>query len=1096
MKKGGIGINYSDKRLLQKYWMILFSIVLVFGPFSRLGELAYAEGDSEEASMVETIVLLEENVDEKLEETREGIKETNDKPQIQTFGGVQVLTNPAEDYEFRAIPGQGTTIIKYNGNDTQVIIPKSLGGYAVRFIAEEAFAEKNIEAVTIPGEIKEIGNRAFANNKLFEVIITNKELEFGSNVFADNQENPSDFTIYGLKGSNAETYASQNGHTFEAIDQSDFHFNDNFDGTVTITGYRGTDTNVTIPDKILGKDVIAIGGSAFRDTNITKVTIPDSVKTIEEWAFYSSKLQSIDLGKGIETIEKWAFYNNNIRELFIPASLTALVDEPFLGNPLDKIEVDPNNTVYKDVDTKGLYSKDGIILFNGTTASEIAAGTEIIWDDAFNKIRLGSVIIPNSVKEIGKSAFSNTSLSTVQIGTGVETIEERAFERNSIEEVIIPGNVKKIKQRAFSSNDTPMKVTFNEGLKEIEYYAFHGVLIKDIEIPDGVTSIGMSAFEGSEVEKLRLPDSLTTLGAGAFFNHRLSKISIPNGLTEIIGNSFATEESSGAELTLPESVEKIDDSAFRGSRFNRITVENSNDHFKDVDGKGLYTRDGKKIILGTTSGEIAPGTEEVGANAFINQLGNLSTVQLPKSVKNIGESAFYGNSLTHIHIPGTVIEIDSDAFAYNQLEELHLLEGLQKIASDAFADNLLTFVEIPSTVEQIHGDAFYGNQLEKVMIRSKNVSIDPEAFLSNQDKPENLIILGYTGSTAEDFAFNHGHTFIPLPHQLLLNHAGPYDFDSEEIIEIIDNNGEIVGMIEMPEFDELSPLAFARLLIRDVAEEDVTATGLEVAGQIVDILFVSWEYDYDPDHPNEDEILNDEINELNEEFGLSLRINDDVRGDIAMYHEAGQDDWNNVGGNVENGFITATVTDFSKYGVFAMVEEEPTLIDIRVNKEWEGEAQEFVTVHLLANGEITDTIELSDENDWKHSFLEYPLEDGDGNVIDYTVVEDHVEGYKTSITGSAEEGFVITNTEIVEDPIEAETPETPEEAGVDPCESQDSLASGCPEEEIEDERELKDGSLPKTATNTFNILFAGIVLLLLGGTTAILATRRKTGLKE
>src|SRR5690625_884963 len=216
-----------------------------------------------------------------------------------------------------------------------------------------------------------------------------------------------------------------------------------------------------------------------------------------------------------------------------------------------------------------------------------------------------------------------------------------------------------------------------------------------------------------------------------------------------------------------------------------------------------------------------------------------------------------------------------------------------------------------------------------------------------------------------------------------------------------------------------------------------------------------------------------------------------------MYHEIGHDDWDHVDGDISNGFVTATVTDFSKYGVFAMVEEEPTYTDIAVEKEREGKAQESVTVHLLANGEIADSIELSESNNWQHTFLELPLEDFEGNPIEYTVEEEAVEGYKTSITGSVEDGFIITNTEIVEDPE------------VDPCESQDPLASGCPEDEIEDPEKdetlkptptpkddtpkpEKDGkTLPKTATNIFNFVMIGVALLLVGGASLFYYNRRK-----
>lgn len=53
------------------------------------------------------------------------------------------------------------------------------------------------------------------------------------------------------------------------------------DETVTITGYHGSDSMVTIPDQLEGKMVTGIGDKAFlRCKSMTSVTIPDSVTRI------------------------------------------------------------------------------------------------------------------------------------------------------------------------------------------------------------------------------------------------------------------------------------------------------------------------------------------------------------------------------------------------------------------------------------------------------------------------------------------------------------------------------------------------------------------------------------------------------------------------------------------------------------------------------------------------------------------------------------------------------------------------------------------------------------------------------------------------
>lgn len=98
--------------------------------------------------------------------------------------------------------------------------------------------------------------------------------------------------------------------------------------------------------------------------------------------------------------------------------------------------------------------------------------------------------------------------------------------------------------------------------------------------------------------------------------------------------------------------------------------------------------------------------------------------------------------------------------------------------------------------------------------------------------------------------------------------------------------------------------------------------------------------------------------------------------------------------------------------------ETPSTTSVSVTKVWhdnENSAEkrpESITVHLLANGNVTDyeDLTLSETNNWMGSFSNLPINDTDGTPFVYTVSEDPVPGYNTpTITGSAAEGFTITN---------------------------------------------------------------------------------------
>ena len=98
---------------------------------------------------------------------------------------------------------------------------------------------------------------------------------------------------------------------------------------------------------------------------------------------------------------------------------------------------------------------------------------------------------------------------------------------------------------------------------------------------------------------------------------------------------------------------------------------------------------------------------------------------------------------------------------------------------------------------------------------------------------------------------------------------------------------------------------------------------------------------------------------------------------------------------------------------------EPDQTEVPVEKVWEdndneeGFRPDSITINLLADGEKVDSIELNEENEWKHTFTELDV-NKEGKAISYTVEEVTVENYETETTGNAEDGYTITNTREVE----------------------------------------------------------------------------------
>ena len=150
-------------------------------------------------------------------------------------------------------------------------------------------------------------------------------------------------------------------------------------GEVCITGYTGSEENVTVPDKIAGYPVTSIGKKAFEACKTIKtIKLPSSLKTLGENAFeWCKNLESIVLPNGLQTIGNDAFSDcTNLKSLAVPDTVTAIGYSAF--SHCDSLE-----TIKLSNNIKELKSNT----FFGCTS-------------------LKSVTVPASVEKIADSAFS------------------------------------------------------------------------------------------------------------------------------------------------------------------------------------------------------------------------------------------------------------------------------------------------------------------------------------------------------------------------------------------------------------------------------------------------------------------------------------------------------------------------------------------------------------------------------------------------------------------------------------------------------------------------------------------------------------------
>ncbi len=119
-----------------------------------------------------------------------------------------------------------------------------------------------------------------------------------------------------------------------------------------------------------------------------------------------------------------------------------------------------------------------------------------------------------------------------------------------------------------------------------------------------------------------------------------------------------------------------------------------------------------------------------------------------------------------------------------------------------------------------------------------------------------------------------------------------------------------------------------------------------------------------------------------------------------------------VENNVPEGY-TAEVTGNMEAGFTITNAHTPNLINITVKKVWEDNnnyygARTPIEVTLNANGEESQTVTITEADNWQHTFERVP-EYENGEKVNYTITEKAVESYQTTITGSTETGFTITN---------------------------------------------------------------------------------------
>lgn len=457
-------------------------------------------------------------------------------------------------------------------------------------------------------------------------------------------------------------------------------------------------------DVVIPEGVTEIKAGAFRYANITSVTIPDSVTSIGLYAFDGCSLETIRIGTGIKSLPPEIIYDE-----------ITMID----GTGLTGYEA----KYYYNGDIAGLLSIDGIEFDNWKRIASLYINDELVTD----------LVIPDGVTEIKKNYFSPFShqFDSITIPRSVTKIEPYALAFMSNYEKVVDIYYQGTMQEWMNMDyiDDEYSHYSSSGLQfpNINLY-IDGQLVTDFVIPDGIEEIPDYKFCNFNFSSVSIPDSVKKIGKAAFYNTHLKSVNTGAGCKEVEDYAFAGI-SELEEITFGDSVETIGDYAC------------------------IYLHSGYGDDLEISNAE----------NSYSKKPGSLKKVTLGKSVKSIGERAFYcfgekgwtdfASPLEEIWYTGDwngffgitwgaeCFKSKFKLFIDNQeVSNVEFSEGITSINADLINQLGLAneSITIPASVTQISG--FFGYSVKNIYYKgdisswcniTKALSSDPMAYNYN-----------------------------------------------------------------------------------------------------------------------------------------------------------------------------------------------------------------------------------------------------------------------------------------------------------------------------------------------------------------------------
>lgn len=389
----------------------------------------------------------------------------------------------------------------WNLNDTELTISGN-GAMADYYISSKLPWGTSISKVIIENGVTHIGKFAFLGcGSLTSVIISNSVIDIGDNAF-DNCTSLTSITIpNGVTNIGSSAFWNCCSLTSITIPSSVTHIKKSaFSHCSALKNVYINDIaswcNISFKESY-SSPLYYADNLYLNEQLITDLVIPSNVTEIPIYAFSCNNIVTVTIPDSVTSISDKAFYKcNSLSCVTIPESVINIGSEAFLGcKSLENVYITDIakwcNINFYNYEANPLYYANNLYINNKLENNiTIPNGVENIPAYAFSCDNIVSVTIPDSVKNIGSSAFYMcSSLNSVTLSENLNTIPSTAF-----------------------------------------YYCSSLTYIK---IPENITTIGRYAFAGCNLlTSISLPKSITNIESSAFFNCKSLKDIYYTGVEE------------------------------------------------------------------------------------------------------------------------------------------------------------------------------------------------------------------------------------------------------------------------------------------------------------------------------------------------------------------------------------------------------------------------------------------------------------------------------------------------------------------------------------------------------------------------------------